>query len=72
MSGSRKNDDADLAERYRTMMAQNRARSEKHRDEQKAKGLVRVSGWIHPGHREAFKKWLEGKDAPPPATPEFG
>ncbi|WP_211510870.1 hypothetical protein [Gluconobacter cerinus] len=66
MSDARKNDDASLAERYRTIMAQNRARSEKHREEQKAKGLVRVSGWIHPSHREDFKTWLEGKDAPKP------
>lgn len=64
MSKSEKNNDADLAERYRKMMAQNRARSEKHRDEQKAKGLVRVSGWIHPTHRDDFKEWLKGKDQP--------
>jgi len=64
MSDARKNNDANLAERYRTMMAQNRARSEKHREEQKAKGLVRVSGWIHSSHREDFKVWLEGKDTP--------
>ncbi|MBF0860434.1 hypothetical protein HKD24_14755 [Gluconobacter sp. LMG 31484] len=66
MSEARKNDDADLAERYRTMMAQNRARSEKHREEQRAKGLVRVSGWIHPSHRDEFKAWLIGKDEPKP------